>query len=78
MKSSNLLGSLALGVLIGGGIGYLIASDPKKKEKVQGFIDNVEGKMNETVAKIKTKLKGAEELTDEEITAVNDALATDL
>lgn len=41
MKACDYLGGLALGLLIGGVAGYVIASDPKKKQKIDGFIDDV-------------------------------------
>lgn len=41
MKAGYYLGGLTLGLIIGGIAGYAIASDPRKKEKIDGFIDDV-------------------------------------
>jgi hypothetical protein len=41
MKTSHFLGGLTLGVLVGGGLAYLIATDPQKR--VQRFLKDVLG-----------------------------------
>ncbi|GHT48887.1 hypothetical protein FACS189440_13500 [Bacteroidia bacterium] len=76
MKASYYLSGLALGVLIGGGLGYLIASDPKKKAKIQHFLDNVEEKIGEKVEKVKAKFskETEEELIEEELREIVDSL----
>lgn len=44
MKTKHYLGGLTLGALIGVGIGYWIATDPKKRRKIGRFINDVEDK----------------------------------
>ena len=61
MKASYFLSGLALGVLAGGAIGYLIASDPRKRAKIQRFIDDVGETLEEKVEDVKAKLLGTHE-----------------
>jgi uncharacterized membrane-anchored protein YhcB (DUF1043 family) len=69
MKTKYCLGGLFLGILIGGTIGYLIASDPKKRAIIQRFFDDVEGTIEEKIEKVKEKFSKAtgEEFPEEEI-----------
>jgi gas vesicle protein len=55
MKTKYYLGGLFLGVLIGGAIGYMIASDPKKRAIIQRFFDDMEGNIEEKIEKVKEK-----------------------
>jgi gas vesicle protein len=55
MKTKYCLGGLFLGVLIGGAIGYIIASDPKKRAIIQRFFDDLEGNIEEKIEKVKEK-----------------------
>jgi uncharacterized membrane-anchored protein YhcB (DUF1043 family) len=76
MKASYYVSGLALGTLIGAGIGYLIASDPKKRAKIQHFLDNVEEKIEEKVEHVKAKFskESEEELIEEEIREIVETL----
>lgn len=57
MKAVYCLGGLALGLIVGAGVGYVIASDPKKKEKIDGFFDDVSDKVNDLGEKVVRKYK---------------------
>jgi hypothetical protein len=72
MKAGYYLGGLTLGLLVGAGIGYIIASDPEKRAKVQGFFDEVEDKV-----KTKFPCKRQNELTDEELVEIEAVLAAE-
>ncbi|MDR0542920.1 MAG: hypothetical protein LBH19_12025 [Dysgonamonadaceae bacterium] len=73
MKTKYYVGGLFLGILIGGTIGYLIASDPKKRAMIQRFFDDMEGSIEEKIEQVKEKFsKAAEEELSEE--AIGDAL----
>ncbi|MDR0680285.1 MAG: YtxH domain-containing protein [Dysgonamonadaceae bacterium] len=55
MKTKYYLGGLVLGALVGGAIGYMIASDPKKRAIVQRFFDDIESNIEEKIEKVKAK-----------------------
>jgi hypothetical protein len=62
-----------LGLLVGGAIGYIIASDPRKRAIILRFFDDIEGSIEERIAKIKEKFSKAsgDEWLDE---AIQDAV----
>jgi hypothetical protein len=72
MKAGYYLGGLTLGLIVGAGIGYLIASDPERRAKVQGFFDEVEDKV-----KTKFPCKKSDGLTDEEMMEIEAVLAAE-
>ncbi|GEM_PF-4851553 len=47
MKTRYYVGGLALGALIGVGIGYWIATDPVKRRKINRFVRNAEDKIED-------------------------------
>ncbi|MDR2682617.1 MAG: hypothetical protein LBB64_01955 [Dysgonamonadaceae bacterium] len=59
MKTKDCLGGLLLGIVIGGAIGYIIASDPKKRAIIQRFFDDIEGNIEEKIEKVKEKFSQA-------------------
>ena len=77
MKVGYYLGGLALGLIIGGGIGYLIASDPKKKTRIDDFLGDVGDKSNNFSEKIKAELEHCyDSLTDEKISEIKSTLVS--
>ena len=87
MKAGYFLGGLALGVIIGGGVGYLVASDPRKKAKIDDFLADVGDKvadLGEKVNDIGDKVKAGlgldycDNLTEEEIIEIEAALAAEM
>ena len=86
MKAGYYLGGLALGLIIGAGVGYVIASDPKKKEKIDDFLDDVSDKvanLTDKVRNIGDVVKSAmgmdccDELTEEDILEIEAVLAAE-
>jgi len=80
MKAGYYLGGLALGLIIGGGIGYMIACDPQKRAKIDDFLADVGDKASDVGNKVKTALglEDSDELTEEDIAAIEAALAPEL
>lgn len=84
MKAGYYLGGLALGLIIGGGIGYMIACDPEKRAKVDDFLTGVGDKvadMGDKVTDISDRIKEAmgldygDDLTEEDIIEIEAVLA---
>ena len=53
MKTGYYLGGLALGLILGGSIGYLIATDPKKRRKINDFFSDLNDKVTDLGEKVK-------------------------
>lgn len=79
MKASYYLGGLALGLIIGGGIGYMVATDPKKRRKINRMLTEINEKVTDISDKVKATVGNLydEALTDEEIMEIETALATE-
>jgi|GEM_PF-3263083 len=86
MKAGYYLGGLALGLIIGGGIGYMIASDPKKKAKIDDFLADAGEKiadLSDKVSDIGNRVKSGlgldgydcDDLSEEEIVEIEAVLA---
>jgi hypothetical protein len=80
MKAGYYLGGLALGLIIGGGIGYMIACDPQKRAKIDDFLADIGDKASDVSDKVKAALglEDSDELTEEDIIAIETALAPKL
>lgn len=65
MKTGYCLGGLALGLIVGAGVGYLIASDPRKKAKIDGFFEDVSDKVNDLGEKVSEKVSDLSEKVTE-------------
>lgn len=76
MKAKQYVNGLSLGLLVGGGIVYYITTNPRKRRKVQRFIDNVEEKAKSFGDRVKEKLGYGEhgdfqnEISDDELMAI--------
>jgi len=62
MKARNCFGKLTLGALIGIGIGYWIATDPKRRRKIGRFITDAENKVNDVKDGIVERYEGIKDM----------------
>lgn len=81
MKGRYFLGGLALGALIGAGIGIAIALDPVKRVKIQGAIDDAQDKVRDVEDKVRSKIQqiqddllATEELIEAEIAIAKESI----
>lgn len=76
MKASYYLGGLALGLIVGSVVGYAIATDPKKRRKINSFLNDVNDKVDDLKERVKATVGCCceEELTDEEISEIESIL----
>ena len=54
MKAAYCLGGLTLGLIVGVGVGYKIASNPRNRVKIKSFLNDVERQVKDVEGKVKT------------------------
>ncbi|MDH8701597.1 hypothetical protein M2138_000944 [Dysgonomonadaceae bacterium PH5-43] len=78
MKASYYLGGLALGILAGGVVGYIVASNPRNRVRVRRFFNDVEDKAKDISDKVKCACGyNGGDLTEEELLEIETVLANE-
>ena len=76
MKTGYCLSGLALGLLVGVGVGYKIASNPRNRVKVRNFFNDVEEQIKGVEEKVKTFCSSRSKTLSEEERAELELLLT--